>query len=323
MADEITGLQCTSGTGDIKLLTEKHDSIERIKLIDEIWDEVKGMTQEMVKHNAFMKTMLTDMTTQNKLLIETISKVITGASTPDEAKSVNLIDSLSKIVNGEDTPDEAKSVNLIDSLSKIVTGKDTPDDAKTENNLADVTSKVITGKKVDELVLGEDGGESGVYDTTLNGRIQKTTELITGILVGLFTEDEIKTKLEGLDINKVSSIVENLGAMESNASFMKNDLRRSSDFSNADGDEHNPSSPLPELTRAVKSLVVQHAWMGIKSDKMSAAMGVKQDGVPSQEFFNEAKAANRKVAEDTVNQILNKDSNPSDDGDYPGNEGYE
>jgi len=256
MVNEITGLQCTGAPGDIKLLTEKHDSIERIKLIDEIWDEVKGMTQEMVKHNAFMETMLTNMALQNQTLIDSISTV-------------------------------------------------------------------ITGKKIADLELGNEGGESGVYDSTLNGRIQKTTEMITGIMVGLFTEDEIKAKLEALDINKFSSIVENLGEMDSNASFMKNDLRRSSDFSNADGNEHNPSNPLIELTRAVKSLVVQHAWQGIKSDKMSATLGVKQDGITSQEFYNEAKAANRKIAEDTVNQILNKDSNSSDDGDYAGNEGYE
>jgi hypothetical protein len=256
MADEITGLQCDGGTGDIKLLTEEHDSIERIKLIDEIWDEVKGMTQEMVKHNEFMETMITNMALQNQSLIDSISTV-------------------------------------------------------------------ITGRKIADLELGNEGGESGVYDSTLNGRIQKTTEMITGILVGLFTEDEIKSKLEALDINKFSSIVENLGPMDSNASFMKNDLRRSSDFSNANGNEHNPSDPLIEITRAIKSLVVQHAWQGIKADKMSATLGVKQDGTTtSQEFYNEAKAANRKIAEDTVNQILNKDSNPTDDGNYVGNEGY-
>ncbi len=52
-------------------------------------------------------------------------------------------------------------------------------------------------------------------------------------------------------------------------------------------------------------------------------MGVKQDGVVTDEFYNAAKAANRKVAEDTVNQILNKDSNPDDDGNYSGNQDYE
>lgn len=207
---------------------------------------------------------------------------------------------------------------LADSHAKIFTGKDTPADAQEENNLTDTLSKIVTSKKVDDLTLTGDGGESGEYNDSLNGRIQKTTEMVSGMLVGIFTEDEIKAKLEATDINKLDSIEENLGDMVSHASFMKNGLRRDSNFTLDNGNEHNPSNPLGEIERAIKALVLGYIHGDLKGDVSMAVL--KGEPFPKnvpEAFWNDLKAAYAKSAGDFTRTINEFDGNDADDHEYP------
>jgi len=260
MSGEITSLSCTSGTGDIVLVTQ-------------IWKEVDGMTQEMAKHNALMTQMLIDMHQQNKI--------------------------------------------LTDALATSLTGKDYDTIKGTDNNVCDMTSKVITGKDYASLELGKTGGKSGEYDTSLNGRLHKTTEMITGILVGLFTEDEIKAKLSATDINKLSSIESNLGSMAAGASFMKNNLRRSSTFTEDGGDVQRTTNPLIEIERAIKALVLSYTHGDLKGDVKMAEL--RNEPFPTnipQPFWDELKAAYAKATGDFIKTINEYDPNPTDNHDF-------
>jgi len=207
---------------------------------------------------------------------------------------------------------EAIEEHVSTAMAKIITG----------NNNAD---SALSNSLNNQLKVNESSLENILKNNeiSLEARIKKTTEIITGILVGIYDEDIIEDTLKSIDINNLTSINDNWDGLEKGASFMKNDIKRNSNFTMDNGTEHNPVDPLIELTRAVKSLVVQHTWMSVKSDKQASNMGVAVDGVVSEAFYNDAKAANRKVAEDTVHQILNLDGTHDDDGIYPNNQGFE
>ena len=178
-------------------------------LLEKIWYEVEGMTREMIKFNGNFNSRANEFREEFKTQIKTlVAGHLTNTAVTNEINS-NLHELLRN------------------AFAQMISGKDTPEEAKEENNLADVVSKVITGNLVDDLILDDENG----YNTTLNGRLKKLTELYTGIQTGLYDEDEVEEKLSTMNINDLDSIEEQLGSIdEVAASFMMNEIRRNSNF---------------------------------------------------------------------------------------------
>jgi hypothetical protein len=329
---------------NIPTLSEDVDGFERWKLLDEIWFEVKNMTRTMqimtnllVKMNSGIDKDIFKVPDRDEepdgAALAALEKVLYGDSSDEDSKPFNasevqkqntataaeqhqaLIEALSQIFTGKPFSDvEGTDNNISDMTSQVMTGKKYDDIKETESNISDMTSKVITGKKYDDLELEKEGGESGEYDTTLNGRIHKTTEMLSGMLVGLFTEDEIKAKLEATDIDKLSSIEENLGGLDEKASFMKNMLNRDSNFTLDDGDTHNRSNQLSEIERALKALVLSYVHGDLKGElKMSIMRGQPfPENIP-EEFWNDLKHAYAKFSGDFTRTINDLDVQSTDD----------
>ena len=183
--------------------------------------------------------------------------------------------------------------------------KPTPPESRTKDisvrNTADLLSTVITGKKVNELVLGKTGGDSGEYDTSINGRLQKTTELITGIITGIFAEDQIRSKLGGLDMTDKKSVESTLGSMHEKASFLKNSMHAQD-----------------RISKAIEALVLSYVYGDLKADVRMAELSRKPypENV-SEPFWTELKEAYTKVAGDFTNNIRNNDISDIDDHKYP------
>jgi len=153
------------------------------------------------------------------------------------------------------------------------------------------------------------------YLVPVQERIKKTTEVLSGILVGIYNEDEIKTKLEKLNINDLQSVEENLQKLSENASFLKTYINRTSNFS---GDsEHSAINPFVEIERAIKGLVLTFIYSNMRSEIKIAEM--KKDKYPeniSQDFLYNLTKAYEKLSGDFAKAINENDPNKSDDHDY-------
>ena len=196
--------------------------------------------------------------------------------------------------------------NIVDVLSVITVGKKVKDilaDGAVKGvfkNTVDVLSTVITGKKYSELILEKEGGDTGMYDSTLNGRLHKTTELLTGIIAGIFTEDKIKGKLEGLNIHDKDSLEAQLGKFDVKASFLKNNI----EFSD-------------RAIRAIQSLSLNQYYDQLRSD-INLAIQTKADFPNNirEPFWTDLRHVVAKNAGDYVKMVKEKDTYATDNHAY-------
>ena len=150
-------------------------------------------------------------------------------------------------------------------------------------NTVDLVSTIIAGKKFDDLDLEKTGGESGEYDSTLNGRIHKTTEMIAGLMTGLFTEDEIKEKLVSLDKN----------------------------------DPQSHADSMERVTRAIQALVLSFVYGDYKGDIKMAEL--KKEDFPDwidEEFLTDLQFAYEKFSGDFVKNIKDLDAHIDNNHTY-------
>ncbi len=148
-----------------------------------------------------------------------------------------------------------------------------------DKNMVDMISTVITGKKFADMDLEKEGGETGEYDSSLNGRIHKTTEMMSGMMVGLFTEDEIKEKIISLDKNKPQTM--------------------------------NDSAE--RITRAIQALVLSFVYADHKGDIKMAEL--RREDFPdwiSVEFLEQLQDAYEKFSGDFTHNLRDLDDLPDD-----------
>ena len=134
-------------------------------------------------------------------------------------------------------------------------------------------------------------------------------------MVGLYTEDEVKQKLTSTDINILSSVEENLGEITKGASFMKNKLRRNSNYvGGSTGDENLNTDHLVEIERAIKSIALGFVHADVNTELRLATAMKKSAPNYSPIFVNDLKSAYNKAAVDIIRTINDFDPTPEDDG---------
>lgn len=163
-------------------------------------------------------------------------------------------------------------INITGGLADLVDAvKETNKSLQQLNN---TIFEIYTGKtNAIYPVLGNNPADFGTREPSLvpfQERIKKTTEVLSGILVGIYDENEIKTKLENLDINDLESIEENLEKINENTSFLKTYIRRTSNFG-VKG-EHTSINPFFEIEIAIKALVLSFIRNDLSNEVKLAEM---------------------------------------------------
>lgn len=154
----------------------------------------------------------------------------------------------------------------------------------------------------------------------LQERIKKTTQLFTGILTGLYDEDEIQEKLEAMDIDLIPSVEEALKPLTENASFLKTQIMRSSNYTLEENTKHNTASAAAEIERAIKGLVISFVHSDLKADILSSEM--RKEPFPEtvhSAYWPSLKRAYAKMAGDFARTINDFDPGAEDDhlhGDF-------
>ena len=149
----------------------------------------------------------------------------------------------------------------------------------------------------------------------LQERLKKTTEILSGILTGIYNEDELQSKLGGMDIDDLKSVEDALGKLSENASILKTHISRSSNYG-AEG-EFSAINPMIEIERAIKSLVLSFVYNDIKSEiRVSESKRQRYPEYIQQQFWEDLQDAYTKFAGDFTKSINEVDPNSSDNHDY-------
>ena len=145
--------------------------------------------------------------------------------------------------------------------------------------------------------------------------LKKSTESITGVLTGIYDEDKLQSTLGRMDANDLESVEAALGKLSENASFLKTQINKSTNFDAKD--EFSTGNPLIEIERALKALVLSFIYTDVKGEiRIINSKRQRNPEYIHQQFWEDIQDAYTKFAGDFTKDINNVDPNGSNNHDY-------